>query len=144
MQIFLYQIYLLSCYLPLFLSFSFFGQIINVYDQKYESAAAFWPHVHRRVIIGLIIAQLLLMGLFSTKGLAKSTSLLIAQPILTIWFHRFCKGRFESAFLKFPLQVSEGSTKESLFMSNLGFYLASLGLVARGVGLRVQFRTVYI
>lgn len=92
------------------LTFSF-SQVINVYDQKYESAAAFWPHVHRRVITGLIVAQLLLMGLFSTKGLAKSTSLLIAQPILTIWFHRFCKGRFESAFLKFPLQVSDKSSK---------------------------------
>ncbi|KAG8389378.1 hypothetical protein BUALT_Bualt02G0223000 [Buddleja alternifolia] len=79
-------------------------QIINVYDQKYESAAAFWPDVHRRVIIGLIISQLLLMGLLSTKSVAKSTPLLIILPILTIWFHRFCKGRFESAFKKFPLQ----------------------------------------
>lgn len=94
-------------FIVVFFAFSFMvfrHQVINVYDQKYESAAAFWPHVHRRVITGLIVAQLLLMGLFSTKGLAKSTSLLIAQPILTIWFHRFCKGRFESAFLKFPLQ----------------------------------------
>lgn len=89
-------------------------QIINVYDQKYESAAAFWPHVHRRVIIGLIISQLLLMGLFSTKGVAKSTLLLIAQPILTIWFYRFCKGRFESAFMKLPLQVSDEYTKKWL------------------------------
>lgn len=80
-------------------------QIINVYDQKYESGAAFWPQVHLRVIIGLIIAQVLLMGLFSTLGVAKSTFILIPQPILTIWFHRVCKGRFESAFLKFPLQV---------------------------------------
>lgn len=85
----------------------FLGQIINVYDQKYESAAAFWPHVHRRVIIGLVIAQLLLMGLFSTLGVASSTFVLIAQPILTIWFHIYCKGRFESAFKKFSLQVSE-------------------------------------
>lgn len=81
-------------------------QIINVYDQKYESAAAFWPDVHRRVITGLIISQLLLMGLLSTKSVAKSTPLLIVLPVLTIWFHLFCKGRFESAFVKFPLQVS--------------------------------------
>ena len=47
------------------------------------------------------------MGLFSTKGVAKSTLLLIAQPILTIWFHKFCKGRFESAFMKLSLQVSD-------------------------------------
>ncbi|XP_057800799.1 CSC1-like protein At4g02900 [Salvia miltiorrhiza] len=79
-------------------------QIINVYDQKYESAASFWPDVHRRVIIGLIISQLLLMGLLSTKSVAKSTPVLIVLPVLTIWFHIFCKGRFESAFLRFPLQ----------------------------------------
>ncbi|KAL0371342.1 UNVERIFIED_CONTAM: CSC1-like protein [Sesamum angustifolium] len=79
-------------------------QIINVYDQNYESGAAFWPDVHRRVVIGLVISQLLLMGLLSTKSIAKSTPVLLILPILTIWFHRFCKGRFESAFVKFPLQ----------------------------------------
>ncbi|KAK6120123.1 hypothetical protein DH2020_046159 [Rehmannia glutinosa] len=78
-------------------------QIINVYDQKYESGASFWPDVHRRVIIGLIISQVLLMGLLSTKNAAKSTPLLLLLTVLTIWFHRFCKGCFESAFVKFPL-----------------------------------------
>ncbi|XP_015891582.3 CSC1-like protein At4g02900 [Ziziphus jujuba] len=79
-------------------------QIINVYDQKYESAAAFWPDVHRRLIIGLVIAQILLMGLFSTKDVKKSSIILVVQPILTIWFFIFCKGRFESAFKKLSLQ----------------------------------------
>ncbi|GKV27836.1 hypothetical protein SLEP1_g36960 [Rubroshorea leprosula] len=79
-------------------------QVINVYDQKYESGAAFWPDVHRRLIISLIISQLLLLGLLSTKRAAKSTLVLIPLPILTIWFHKYCKGRFESAFVKFPLQ----------------------------------------
>ncbi|KAK4492546.1 hypothetical protein RD792_003358 [Penstemon davidsonii] len=87
-------------------------QIINVYDQKYESAATFWPDVHRRVIIGLIISQLLLLGLLSTKNAAQSTPLLLVLPVLTIWFHRFCKGRFESAFVKFPLQ--EAMVKDTL------------------------------
>ncbi|CAO2839700.1 unnamed protein product [Amaranthus hypochondriacus] len=79
-------------------------QIINVYDRKYESAAAFWPDVHRRIIVGLVISQLLLLGLLSTKGLKISTPFLIALPILTIWFYIVCKGRFESAFTRFPLQ----------------------------------------
>lgn len=87
-------------------------QIINVYNQKYESAAAFWPDVHRRVIVGLIISQLLLMGLMSTKEAEQSTPLLIALPVLTIWFHIYCKGRFESAFVKFPLQ--EAMVKDTL------------------------------
>lgn len=80
-------------------------KVINVYDQIYESGAAFWPDVHRRIIINLIISQLLLMGLLSTRKADKSTPLLILLPVITIWFHVYCKGRFEPAFVTFPLQV---------------------------------------
>ncbi|KAG9457412.1 hypothetical protein H6P81_001920 [Aristolochia fimbriata] len=79
-------------------------QIINVYNQNYESGATFWPDVHRRIITGLIISHILFMGLLSTKGFGESTPLLVALPVITIWFHIFCKNRFEPAFIKFPLQ----------------------------------------
>lgn len=81
-------------------------QIINVYNQDYESGAAFWPDVHFRIIIALITSQVALMGLLTTKNSAQATPVLLALPILTIWFFRFCKGRFESAFVKYPLQVN--------------------------------------
>ncbi|KAH9744869.1 CSC1-like protein [Citrus sinensis] len=87
-------------------------QIINVYNQEYESAAAFWPDVHGRIITALVVSQLLLMGLLSTKEAAQSTPLLITLPILTIWFHRFCKGRYEPAFVRYPLQ--EAMMKDTL------------------------------
>uniref|UniRef100_A0A7N0TB60 CSC1-like protein n=1 Tax=Kalanchoe fedtschenkoi TaxID=63787 RepID=A0A7N0TB60_KALFE len=87
-------------------------QIINVYNQEYESAAAFWPDVHGRIITAMIVSQLLLMGLLSTKEAVQSTPLLIALPVLTIWFHLFCKGRYEPAFLKYPLQ--EAMMKDTL------------------------------
>ncbi|CAM8995699.1 unnamed protein product [Rhodiola kirilowii] len=87
-------------------------QTINVYNQEYESAAAFWPDVHGRIITALIVSQLLLMGLLSTKKAANSTPLLIALPVLTIWFHLFCKGRYEPAFLRYPLQ--EAMMKDTL------------------------------
>ncbi|KAM7525252.1 hypothetical protein LguiA_015154 [Lonicera macranthoides] len=87
-------------------------QIINVYNQEYESAAAFWPDVHGRVIAALVISQILLMGLFTTKEAAQSTPFLIALPVLTIWFHRYCKGRFEPAFVRYPLQ--EAMMKDTL------------------------------
>ncbi|THG08506.1 hypothetical protein TEA_009556 [Camellia sinensis var. sinensis] len=87
-------------------------QIINVYNQQYESAAAFWPDVHGRVIAALVISQLLLMGLLSTKEAAQSTPFLIALPVLTIWFYRFCKGRYEPAFIRYPLQ--EAMMKDTL------------------------------
>ncbi|KAI9178206.1 hypothetical protein LWI28_023828 [Acer negundo] len=87
-------------------------QIINVYSQGYESAAAFWPDVHGRIITALIVSQLLLMGLLSTKEAAQSTPLLVTLPVLTIWFHRFCKGRYEPAFIRYPLQ--EAMMKDTL------------------------------
>ncbi|KAI3460859.1 hypothetical protein Pfo_017522 [Paulownia fortunei] len=102
-------------FIIVFFAFSYMiyrHQIINVYDQKYESGATFWPDVHRRVIISLILSQVLLMGLLSTKNAAKSTPLLLILPVLTIWFHRFCEERFESAFVKFPLR--EAMMKDTL------------------------------
>ncbi|KAF3964209.1 hypothetical protein CMV_011474 [Castanea mollissima] len=87
-------------------------QIINVYNQEYESAAAFWPDVHGRVISALVISQVLLMGLMSTKEAALTTPFLIALPILTIWFNRFCKGRYEAAFVIYPLE--EAMRKDTL------------------------------
>ncbi|KAK4259048.1 hypothetical protein QN277_005423 [Acacia crassicarpa] len=87
-------------------------QIINVYNQEYESAAAFWPDVHFRIVVALLFSQLVLLGLLTTKKAASSTPFLIALPILTIWFHRYCKGRFESAFVRYPLQ--EAMMKDTL------------------------------
>ncbi|KAH9729969.1 CSC1-like protein [Citrus sinensis] len=102
-------------FIIVFFAFSyvvFRHQVINVYDQIYESGAAFWPDVHRRIIINLIISQLLLMGLLSTRKADKSTPLLILLPVITIWFHVYCKGRFEPAFVTFPLQ--EAMVKDTL------------------------------
>ncbi|XP_071905775.1 CSC1-like protein At3g21620 [Coffea arabica] len=79
-------------------------QIMNVYNQEYESAAAFWPDVHGRIIIALIVSQLLLLGLLSTKDASQSTPFLITLPVLTICFDRYCKGRYEPAFVRYPLQ----------------------------------------
>lgn len=91
------------------MKFSFFlchcFQIINVYNQEYESAAAFWPDVHGRIISALVISQLLLMGLMSTKHATSSTPFLIALPVVTIAFYYYCKGRYEPAFIRYPLQV---------------------------------------
>uniref|UniRef100_A0A0C9QXA4 TSA: Wollemia nobilis Ref_Wollemi_Transcript_1591_2983 transcribed RNA sequence n=1 Tax=Wollemia nobilis TaxID=56998 RepID=A0A0C9QXA4_9CONI len=87
-------------------------QVINVYNQEYESAAAFWPFVHTRIIAGLVISQILLLGLLSTTAAGQLTPPLIALPILTIWFHKFCKSRFEPAFSKHPIE--EATNKDTL------------------------------
>eukprot|EP00253_Pinus_taeda_P015955 PITA_15955 len=95
-------------FIVIFFGFAYFvyrHQVINVYNQEYESVAAFWPHVHSRIVAALVISQLLLLGLLSTKKAANSTPILLALPVLTIWFHRFCKSRFEPAFRRYPLEV---------------------------------------
>ena len=80
-------------------------QIINVYNQQYESAAQFWPSVHGRIITALIVSQLVLLGLLSTKDFEESTPALLVLPVLTFWFHKYCKNRYEPAFVRNPLQV---------------------------------------
>lgn len=94
-------------FILVFFAFAYFvyrHQVINVYNQRYESAAAFWPHVHTRIIANLLISQFLLLGLLSTKKAANSTPLLAVLPILTFTFHKYCKNRFEPAFHKYPLE----------------------------------------
>ncbi|KAF0917211.1 hypothetical protein E2562_017114 [Oryza meyeriana var. granulata] len=87
-------------------------QIINVYNQEYESAAAFWPSVHGRIIVALIISQLLLLGLLSTKGAGQSTPVLLVLPVVTFYFYKYCKNRYEPAFVEYPLQ--EAMRKDTL------------------------------
>ncbi|KAL6200931.1 hypothetical protein ACLB2K_024646 [Fragaria x ananassa] len=87
-------------------------QIINVYNQEYESAAAFWPDVHGRIVSALIISQLILMGLLSTKGAKISTPFLLPLPVLTVAFYKYCAGRYEPAFVRYPLQ--EAKMKDTL------------------------------
>ncbi|KAB2029703.1 hypothetical protein E1A91_D05G187400v1 [Gossypium mustelinum] len=87
-------------------------QIINVYNQEYESAAAFWPDVHGRIIIALLVSHVALIGLLSTKHLAQAAPLLITLAVVTIWFYRFCKARYEPAFVRYPLQ--EAVMKDTL------------------------------
>ncbi|XP_074271990.1 protein OSCA1-like [Silene latifolia] len=102
-------------FILVFFAFSYLvyrHQIINVYNQEYESAAAFWPDVHGRIIGAMVFSQLLLMGLLSTKRAASTTPFLVILPILTLWFHRFCKARFEPAFKTYPLQ--EAVMKDTL------------------------------
>ncbi|XP_042063727.1 calcium permeable stress-gated cation channel 1-like [Salvia splendens] len=105
-------------FLPFILVFFVFAylifrhQIINVYNQKYESAASFWPDVHARIIYSMVLSQIMLIGLMSTKGNPQFAPFLIALVVLTIWFHLYCKGRYEPAFVRYPLQ--EAMMKDTL------------------------------
>ncbi|KAE8666914.1 hypothetical protein F3Y22_tig00112471pilonHSYRG00011 [Hibiscus syriacus] len=54
----------------------------------------------------------LLLGLLTTKKIGKSYYAVLPLPVLTIWFYAFRNGRFELAFVKFPLQ--EAMIKDTL------------------------------
>lgn len=114
-------------FIVIFFAFSYLvfrHQIINVYDQKYESGATFWPDVHRRIIIGMMISHILFLGLLNTKKATNANYFLIPLPILTFWFFRFCKGRFESQFRRFPLEnAMKKDTLEKATEPNLNLKL---------------------
>uniref|UniRef100_K4B5R4 Uncharacterized protein n=1 Tax=Solanum lycopersicum TaxID=4081 RepID=K4B5R4_SOLLC len=112
-------------------------QIINVYNQEYESGATFCPDVYRCIIFALVFSQISLLGLLSTKCAAQSTPFLIALPVLTLSSHYFCKGCYEPSFTRYPLQ--EAKRKDSIEQAkeskiNLKYYLqkAYLHPVFRG------------
>nr|KAJ0201301.1 hypothetical protein LSAT_V11C600305700 [Lactuca sativa] len=111
-------------FILIFFAFAYFvyrHQVINVYNQRYESAAAFWPHVHTRIIANLLISQFLLLGLLSTKKAASSTPLLAVLPILTVTFHNYCKSRFEPAFQKYPLEEAvEKDAQDEVYEGEMG------------------------
>lgn len=102
-----------------------------MYDAAYESAGGFWPFVHGRIIAALVIEHLMLIGIFLVQGpvtfgdipddgsssttvqqiltyvreVASATPFMIALPIFTLVFHRYCKNRFEPCFQNMPLEV---------------------------------------
>lgn len=103
-------------------------KVINVYEPDYDSAAAYWPHVHSRIITALVIEQLTLLGVFSLKGpigfvksdnsngathnvltylryICSSTPFMILLPIGTLIFQSYCRRRFHPVFANYPLQV---------------------------------------
>ncbi|KAG0577950.1 hypothetical protein KC19_5G194100 [Ceratodon purpureus] len=102
-------------FICVFFAFGFLiyrNQVLNVYEPKYESAASFWPSMHRNVIIALIIKHITLIGLFSVKKAFASTPFLVPLPIITIMFHLFCSQKFYPAFRNYPLQEAKIKDKQ--------------------------------
>ncbi|BBN16221.1 calcium permeable stress-gated cation channel [Marchantia polymorpha subsp. ruderalis] len=88
------------------------NQILNCYEAKYESAAAFWPHMFGYIIIGLLLKHLTLIGLMALKEATSSTPFLLPLPICTLIFYLYCKNRFEEAFHSYALE--EAKAKDTI------------------------------
>lgn len=86
-----------ACVSPIILPFSalFFGlgyivvkyQLIYVYISQWESGGQFWPIIYPRMLIGLLVAQFTLIGLFLLKNGWYQYILALPLPVITYWFY---------------------------------------------------------
>ncbi|GJP41199.1 hypothetical protein CLOM_g874 [Closterium sp. NIES-68] len=89
------------------------NQMINVYNAEYETAGAYWPHFHARLIASMIIQHLTLIGVLALKEASTQVWFLIPLPIVTIAFHYvFIDGPFNSNFSKYALE--EANRKDTI------------------------------
>ncbi|CAM6106765.1 unnamed protein product [Calypogeia fissa] len=80
------------------------NQVVHAYDQKYESAGAYWPVMFTYVIVGLLTMHATLIGLLALKDAVASFPCLVPLPIGTILFWYYCRLRFEGGFRCYPLE----------------------------------------
>lgn len=88
-------------------------QALNVYFDEYQSGGRMFPQIHTRIVVGLLISQLTLIGVFGLKEFVGSVTL-IPLPILTILYYRYTYARFYKSFLFNSLDVgTEDESTES-------------------------------
>ncbi|KAG6546299.1 hypothetical protein Mapa_012340 [Marchantia paleacea] len=106
---------------PLILPFAFayFGigwfvqrnQALKVYVPEYESGGRMWPHVHSRILVGLFVSQITMLGYFSVKKFAYVV-LLLPLPFLTILFSNICHKVYYPSFQVVAIEVASEDVKE--------------------------------
>jgi hypothetical protein len=73
--------------------------------RDYESGGRMYPHIHKRVVASLFIAQLTLLGFMGIMKFT-ATPVLVPLPILTIVFHLFTKKCLETRFTSTAIEVA--------------------------------------
>eukprot|EP00898_Chlorokybus_atmophyticus_P005530 jgi/Chlat1/5979/Chrsp4S06187 len=68
--------------------------VLNVYERTYESGGKLWPLVHNRVLAGLLIAQLTLIGVFGLKAASHQVLILLPLPFMTLAYYLWSNSRF--------------------------------------------------
>ncbi|CAM6089031.1 unnamed protein product [Calypogeia fissa] len=85
----------------------FKNQIMHVYDPSYETAGQYWLLVHSRIIAGLAVMQITLVGIFEAKMSTKVSMLTVPLPIITIIFHQYCNKRFYPVFKNYSVESTK-------------------------------------
>ncbi|GAA0152779.1 hypothetical protein LIER_11174 [Lithospermum erythrorhizon] len=81
------------------------NQILNVYEQKYNTGGLYWPIVHNSTIFSLVVTQMIALGVFGLKQSKVVSGFMIPLIIATILFNEYCRHRFYPIFKKTAAQV---------------------------------------
>ena len=79
---------------------------LYVYESVFESGGQFWPKIFRRFVFGLIIAQSTIVGQFILKEARHEAYATMALMILTYFFLRSTRARYDPASWSLPLEVA--------------------------------------
>ncbi|KAL2610803.1 hypothetical protein R1flu_022495 [Riccia fluitans] len=113
---------------PLILPFAFayFGigwvvqrnQALKVYVPDYESGGRMWPHIHSRILVGLFVSQITMLGFFGVKEFPY-TPLLLPLPFLTILFATICHKIYYPSFKYVAIAVVSEEVREVPTLSSV-------------------------
>jgi hypothetical protein len=79
------------------------NQLLYVYTHERESAGQLFPYVFRALITGVLIFQLIMMGIFLVNASPSSTTLLLPLVFVTLTFLLFCENAYENSSRFLPL-----------------------------------------
>mmetsp|Transcript_10443 Transcript_10443/g.33752 ORF Transcript_10443/g.33752 Transcript_10443/m.33752 type:complete len:396 (+) Transcript_10443:427-1614(+) len=82
-------------------------QLIFVYEARFESEGAMWPHLFARMIYGAVIAQVTLVGVFLLKYATSQAIAMMPLILLTLYFRRTCDERFGPGFVHIPMRLAK-------------------------------------
>lgn len=81
-------------------------QLIFVYRTHFETNGQFWPLAFSRMVAGMFIWQVMMIGLLSLKKGFAQSPLLLPLPVITLLFYRECHGRYLRASEVDPLSAN--------------------------------------
>ncbi|KAL3675248.1 hypothetical protein R1sor_025196 [Riccia sorocarpa] len=94
------------------------NQALKVYVPEYESGGRMWPHIHSRILVGLFVSQITMLGYFSVKKFAYVV-LLIPLPFLTLLFANVCHKVYYPSFRYVAIAVASEEVKEVPTLSSV-------------------------
>ncbi|KAL3676401.1 hypothetical protein R1sor_026349 [Riccia sorocarpa] len=87
------------------------NQAQRVYVPEYETGGRMWPHIHSRILVGLFVSQITMLGYFGLKKFPY-VFLLLPLPFITLLFARICRKVYYPAFKYVTIAVvSEGDNE---------------------------------